>query len=84
MRYSLVKMLALAGTALLLAGGCTATRPRWPAISETPTDVHIQGRWVWGELIADNVEAEKTFYRGSSGGNTTATEQAKMPTPSSA
>jgi len=63
MRYSLVKMLALAGTALLLAGGCTATRPRWPAISETPTDVHIQGRWVWGELIADNVEAEKTFYR---------------------
>jgi predicted enzyme related to lactoylglutathione lyase len=56
-------MMALAGTVLLLAGGCTTTRPRWPAISETPTDVHIQGRWVWGELFADNVEAEKTFYQ---------------------
>jgi predicted enzyme related to lactoylglutathione lyase len=47
---------------LLLAGGCTTTGPRWPAISESPTDVHIQGRWVWGELFADNVEAEKAFY----------------------
>jgi len=63
MRHSLVKMMALVGTVLLLAGGCTTTRPRWPAISETPTDVHIQGRWVWGELFADNVEAEKTFYQ---------------------
>lgn len=63
MKYYLVRMVALAGTVVLLAGGCTAARPRWPAISETPTDVHIQGRWVWGELIADNVEAEKTFYR---------------------
>jgi predicted enzyme related to lactoylglutathione lyase len=48
---------------LLLTGGCTTTRPSWPAISDTPTDVHIQGRWVWGELLADNVEAEKIFYR---------------------
>jgi len=56
-------MMVLAGAVLLLAGGCTTTRPSWPAISETPTDVRIQGRWVWGELLADNVEAEKTFYR---------------------
>ena len=63
MRYILVRVLMLAGAVLLLAGGCTTPGPRWPAISDTPTDVHIQGRWVWGELLADNVEAEKTFYR---------------------
>jgi len=54
-------MMTLAGMELLLAAGCTASRPRWPAISETPTDVHIQDRWVWGELFADNVETEKTL-----------------------
>lgn len=62
-KYYLVRMAALVGTVLLLAGGCTAGRPGWPAISETPTDVHVQGRWVWGELISDNVETEKTFYQ---------------------
>ena len=63
MRYILVRSLLLAGAVLLLAGGCSTPGPRWPAISETPTDVRIQGRWVWGELFADNVEAEKAFYR---------------------
>jgi predicted enzyme related to lactoylglutathione lyase len=63
MRDFLVRVLVLAGAVLLLAGGCTTTGPRWPAISEAPSDVRIQGRWVWGELFADNVEAEKTFYR---------------------
>lgn len=63
MRSLLVRMVAMAGAALLLAGGCATHRPRWPAITEAPTDVHIQGRWVWGELFADNVETEKTFYR---------------------
>jgi len=63
MRNTIVNTIALAGMLLFLAGGCTTTRPSWPAISDTPTDVRIQGRWVWGELLADNVEAEKTFYR---------------------
>ena len=55
-------MLVLVGAALLLIGGCTATTPRWPSISESPTDVHLQGRWVWTELLADNVDIEKAFY----------------------
>ena len=55
-------MLVLAGAALLLIGGCTTTAPRWPAISESPTDVHLQGRWVWADLITDNVDIEKRFY----------------------
>jgi hypothetical protein len=55
-------MLMLAGAVLLLIGGCTATTPRWPAISELPTDVRLQGRWVWVDLIADNVDIEKRFY----------------------
>lgn len=63
MRYMLVRALVLAGAAVLFAGGCKTAGPQWPAISEAPTDVHIQGRWVWGELFADNVDAEKTFYR---------------------
>lgn len=57
------RILVLAGAVLLLIGGCTATNPRWPAISESPTEVHLQGRWVWAELMADNVEIEKRFYR---------------------
>jgi len=62
MRYFQKGMLVLAGTVLLLIGGCAATTPRWPAISESPTDVHLQGRWVWADLLADNVEIEKRFY----------------------
>ncbi|MGA6926233.1 MAG: VOC family protein [Desulfosarcina sp.] len=63
MRHILKGMLVLAGAALLMIDGCTATTPRWPAISESPTDVHLQGRWVWTELLADNVDIEKAFYR---------------------
>ena len=62
MKHFLKGMLVLAVAALLLIGGCTTTTPRWPAISEPPTDVHLQGRWVWAELMADNVETEKQFY----------------------
>ena len=62
-RHFSKEMLVLAGAALLLIGGCTATTPRWPAISESPTDVHLQGRWVWAELMADDVDVEKRFYR---------------------
>ncbi len=62
MRRSMLRTLALAGAVLLLSGGCTTAGPRWPAISDAPTDVHIQGRWVWADLIADNVDTEKTFY----------------------
>ena len=63
MRHFIQAMLVLAGAVLLLIGGCTATTPRWPAISESPTDVRLQGRWVWAELMADNVDIEKRFYR---------------------
>ncbi len=62
MRRFSMRMRMLAGAALFLIGGCTATTPRWPAISESPTDVHLQGRWVWAELMADNVDIEKRFY----------------------
>jgi len=62
MRYTIVRVLVLAGALLLLTGGCTTPGPRWPAISEVPTDVHVQGRWVWGELFTDNIEVERAFY----------------------
>ncbi len=63
MRYSTVKKLALAGAMLLLATGCAATGPRGPAITETSAAVHIQGRWVWAELFANDVDTEKAFYQ---------------------
>lgn len=63
MKHSIVRTLTLAGTMLLMAAGCTTNGPRWPAVSETPTNVHIQGRWVWAELFADNVDTEKAFYQ---------------------
>ena len=62
MRSALARAFVLAGT-LLLAAGCATTRPEWPPISEAPTDVHIQGQWVWAELLADDVAVEKAFYQ---------------------
>ena len=62
MRRTLGPALMLAGILFVLTQGCTATRPMWSAITDTPTDVHIQGRWVWAELLADNVGMEKDFY----------------------
>src|SRR5512137_1023870 len=62
MKNPIFRTLALSGMLLFLAVGCIAPKTQWPAISEVPTDVRIQGRWVWGELFADNVEAEKAFY----------------------
>jgi len=67
MRYFQVWVLALASMVLLQTGGCAMARPQWPAISDVSTGVHIQGRWVWAELITDNVEAEKTFYQQAFG-----------------
>lgn len=61
MRHSRVRTLALAGM-LFLAAGCASTRPVAPAADETPA-AHIQGRWVWAELYADNVDTEKAFYQ---------------------
>lgn len=46
-RHFIKAILVLAGTAVMLITGCTATTPRWPAISELPTDLRLQGRWVW-------------------------------------
>ena len=60
-------LIVLAGLLMLLAGGCATTGPQWPAISDVPTEVRIQGRWVWAELMADNTEAAKTFYREAFG-----------------
>ncbi len=63
MRHSRVWTLALAGTMLFLAAGCASTGPTAPAANETPAGAHIQGRWVWMELYADNIETEKAFYQ---------------------
>ncbi len=63
MRHSSLRTLVLAGMMLFLAAGCAATGPKSPPVSETSNRVHIQGRWVWAELFADNVDTEKAFYQ---------------------
>lgn len=46
---------------LALVTGC-AMQPRWPAITDTPTDQVTPGRWVWAELITADVSRAREFY----------------------
>ena len=34
----------------------------WPPITDTPSDQRYPGRWVWHELLTDDVTAAKRFY----------------------
>lgn len=62
MHQSLPRITALAVAVLLFAGGCATTGPSWPAVTDPPTSVHTQGRWIWAELFTGDIVAEKTFY----------------------
>jgi predicted enzyme related to lactoylglutathione lyase len=60
----LSKAFAERGVLVLLLAfvtGC-ATQPRWPAITDTPTDQLTPGRWVWAELITADVDRARDFY----------------------
>lgn len=55
------RALACLGAALL-AAGCAGSARRWPAVSEPATGLSTPGRWVWAELLTDQVDSEKAFY----------------------
>lgn len=45
----------------LILGGCSSTN--MPAITDQPTQVTLQGKVVWHDLITDAPEASKHFYQ---------------------
>ena len=48
---------------LSLALGACAMAPRWPAISDSATDRHMPGRWVWMDLLTPDLDASARFYQ---------------------
>ena len=44
----------------LIIGACSTAN--MPAITDEPTDVTLQGKVVWHDLITDVPEASKEFY----------------------
>jgi predicted enzyme related to lactoylglutathione lyase len=51
----------LAALAAPLAG--CSTGPRWPAVTDTPVAGQaLPGRWLWAELVTDDVERARRFY----------------------
>jgi hypothetical protein len=57
-RFAAGLVLALAATAPF--AGTAAT---WPPITDPPTNTFVHGRWVWGELFTEDVEAAQRFYQ---------------------
>jgi len=61
LRYSRLALLA----ALLLSGSaCAASAPSLPSISPTPPGSHLEGRFVWRDLLTDDLPATEAFYSG--------------------
>lgn len=57
--------LAWAAAALLLGVACATTKPdlpRIPPVSPEPTGEVRPGKFVWGDLVSQDVEASKAFY----------------------
>jgi predicted enzyme related to lactoylglutathione lyase len=48
--------------AALIAGGCAGTKLTAPAITATPTDVSLPGKFVWVDLLTDDLAGAKQFY----------------------
>ena len=50
---------------LMLAGCAMEKKPaklELPPVTESPTGVHYDGKFVWNDLLTDDVAAAKTFY----------------------
>ena len=55
---------ALLGLVLLLAlaNACSSTKKNVPSLTPTPTGVHETGRFVWYDLLTDDVPGVERFY----------------------
>jgi predicted enzyme related to lactoylglutathione lyase len=64
-RIAHLRPVLLFALALTMAAPCLAHGehgPAWPAITETPTDRHVPGKWVWAELFTEDAKAATRFY----------------------
>lgn len=61
--FSMTVVLALG---LFLLAGCTATnrtlKSELTPVTDSPTGVHHQGKFVWNDLLTDDVPSAKVFY----------------------
>ncbi|MDX2479145.1 MAG: VOC family protein [Desulfuromusa sp.] len=67
-RWTRLGLFATLGFALLqfaLTGCATTNKPprlELPPVTDIPTGIHHQGKFVWNDLITDDVAAAKSFY----------------------
>jgi predicted enzyme related to lactoylglutathione lyase len=65
LHFSLPRRTVRLAAALLLAFAALPSwgeGPSWPAITDPPTNSHVPGRWVWGELFTEDAAAARRFY----------------------
>jgi predicted enzyme related to lactoylglutathione lyase len=55
-------LLAASATFSLLGGPAMAAERYWPPITDPPTNAWQPGRWVWADLVTDDVGAAAEFY----------------------
>jgi predicted enzyme related to lactoylglutathione lyase len=58
LRFAIVASLLLGGSA------CANRTPTLPSISPTPVGPHLEGRFVWRDLLTDDLPAIEAFYSG--------------------
>ena len=58
-----MKIFAIAAMALLLSTSVSrASEPGLPPLSDPPSNKVLAGKFVWADLVTDDVESVKTFY----------------------
>jgi len=55
-------LLLACAPALIGATPCLAQGLTWPAITDPPTDQYVHGKWVWAELLTEDVKKTTRFY----------------------
>lgn len=61
-RSVLAAAYASVGAAALAPSGARADTATWPPIASVRTGTWVRGRWVWGDLFTDDIEAARAFY----------------------
>lgn len=58
-----MKIITIAAMAILLsASAAQAAEPGLPPLSDPPSNKVLAGKFVWADLVSDDVESVKTFY----------------------
>jgi len=57
-----IGIVALTLVTMPLIHGCTARLPTVPPVTQTPTNRHLEGKFVWHDLLTHDVSADTAFY----------------------